>query len=34
VQQRVIADLRDTLGLRHVAVNITVDDVLPPPTSS
>lgn len=31
VQQRVIADLRTTLGLQHVAVNITVDDVLPPP---
>jgi uncharacterized alkaline shock family protein YloU len=34
VQQRVIADLRDTLGLQHVAVNITVDDVLPPPTNA
>jgi uncharacterized alkaline shock family protein YloU len=31
VQQRVIAELRSTLGLRHVTVNITVDDVLPPP---
>jgi uncharacterized alkaline shock family protein YloU len=31
VQQRVIADLCDTLGLQHVAVNITVDDVLPAP---
>lgn len=34
VQQRVIADLRDTVGLRHVAVNITVDDVLPPPAAT
>jgi uncharacterized alkaline shock family protein YloU len=34
VQQRVIADLRDTLGLEHVTVNITVDDVLPPPAAS
>jgi uncharacterized alkaline shock family protein YloU len=34
VQQRVIADLRDTLELQHVTVNITVDDVLPPPTNA
>jgi uncharacterized alkaline shock family protein YloU len=33
VQRRVAADLRDTLGLQHVAVNITVDDVLPPPAT-
>jgi uncharacterized alkaline shock family protein YloU len=29
VQQSVIDDLRRTIGLQHVAVNITVDDVLP-----
>jgi uncharacterized alkaline shock family protein YloU len=34
VQQRVIADLRDTLELQHVTVNITVDDVLTPPTNA
>jgi uncharacterized alkaline shock family protein YloU len=34
VQQRVIADLRSGLGLQHVAVNITVDDVLPPPPTN
>jgi uncharacterized alkaline shock family protein YloU len=31
VQQQVVHDLRHTVGLQHVAVNITVDDVLPPP---
>lgn len=31
VQQQVIHDLRRTIGLHQVAVNVTVDDVLPPP---
>lgn len=31
VQQQVINDLQDIIGLPRVAVNITVDDVLPPP---
>jgi hypothetical protein len=30
VQQHVTAELRDRVGLHHVTVNITVDDVLPP----
>ena len=30
VQHRVIADLRDQVGLHRAAVNITIDDVLPP----
>jgi uncharacterized alkaline shock family protein YloU len=30
VQHRVIADIRDQVGLHRAAVNITIDDVLPP----
>jgi uncharacterized alkaline shock family protein YloU len=33
VQQRVTNDLRRDIGLRDVVVNVTVDEVLPPPSS-
>lgn len=31
VQRRVIAELQDTIGLKSVTVNVTVDDILTPP---
>ena len=31
VQRRVMHELRDTVGLQSITVNVTVDDVLPPP---
>ena len=34
VQHHVIAELRDTVGLERVAVNVTIDNVLPPPQRS
>ena len=34
VQHHVIAELRDTVGLERVAVNVTIDDILPPPGRS
>jgi uncharacterized alkaline shock family protein YloU len=34
VQHHVIAELRDTVGLERVAVNVTIDDILPPPQRS
>jgi uncharacterized alkaline shock family protein YloU len=33
VQRRVMHELRDTVGLQSITVNVTVDDVLPPPGS-